>query len=654
MSDFQTYTIPCASCQQQLDLVFYSPDQQYNHAIGMDALCVICLPADTSTPIEIDNEDPWATTTTTTTSSSPSSSSSSSGEIKTPQETTTITSFGTLEHSDPRISKEISISTKKDKDSRVTIYPPPTTQTCNMPSSQSNKIINSPNFVSVVNTVPNYMEHLIHGKKKERNENYPSLARLPLLGVSTSVSTEDQDQFHIEENMFVIMNELRQIFKEHEFQQQKVLRLCDFYISKNPQNTNELLFQVTVNYQDSFAQSYGKGAAIESMNEESWKIIKEKSETLYNSVRSKFTHFVTLARPYFINLIKKHYLLPEIMNYINNVGMVRIQVDHYTGRESLSQPIFGFHKDTYSCNTFRAVLSFRNNEGMYGAEIMQCHTSLGDRESDRCDQVLRFKLHPRATISFNDYLLAHSSPSCIGSPYQYIPAEHKYEQDGQYFTTAGREKNTITGEEETVLGVDAAITSAAKRRGYKNPGFVARIKADDSQRGRQRVGSNTTGRPLTYRPEFFRLWFEIIQPENFTQFILPAHKKVFNEPSSFTVPISELLLDQNTWVVESNNTGNALRALLSKEMSHHRCGGKRARRRRKTFLRKRSQKQKKRSRRRPRKNKKRRKTRKQTKRKTFLRKRSQKQKKRSRRKTFLRKRSQKQKKRKRRRRKTLK
>jgi hypothetical protein len=312
-------------------------------------------------------------------------------------------------------------------------------------------------------------------------------------------------------------------------------------------------------------------------------------------------------------------------------------VDHYTGRESLSQPIFGFHKDTYSCNTFRAVLSFRNNEGMYGAEIMQCHTALGYRESDICDQVLRFKLHPRATISFNDYLLAHSSPSCIRSPHQSILSEHKHDEDGKYFTTAGIETNSLTGEEEAVLGVDAPITSAARKRGYKNPGFVGRIRADDPQRGTQVVGSNTTGRPRTDRPEFFRLWFEIIQPENFIEFILPSHNKVFASSHAFTVPISELLLDQNTWVVESNNAGNALRALLSKEMRNHRCGGKRSRRRRKTFLRKRSQKQKKRSRR-----------------KTFLRKRSQKQKKRSRRKTFLRKRSQKQKKRKRRRRKTLK
>ena len=236
MSIYQTFTIPCDSCQQELGLDFYSPDQQYNNSIGMGAMCVKCLPADTSTPMEIDNEDPSATTTTTTTTSSyPSSSSSSSGEGKTQQGTVTVTTFGTLEHSDPRRSKQISVSTKKNKDSRVTIYPPPTTQQCNMPSSQSTKIINSPNFVSVVNTVPKYMQHLIEGSTTERKSNYPSLPRLPLLGVSRP---DTQNQFNTEDKMFKIMNELRQIFKEHKLQTQKVLRLCDFYISKNPQNTN--------------------------------------------------------------------------------------------------------------------------------------------------------------------------------------------------------------------------------------------------------------------------------------------------------------------------------------------------------------------------------------------------------------------------------
>jgi hypothetical protein len=50
---------------------------------------------------------------------------------------------------------------------------------------------------------------------------------------------------------------------------------------------------------------------------------------------------------------------------------------------------------------------------MYGTEIIQCHSSISE---PRCEQVVRLKLPPHGTISFNDFLLAHSSPSAIQGP----------------------------------------------------------------------------------------------------------------------------------------------------------------------------------------------------------------------------------------------
>jgi len=457
------------------------------------------------------------------------------------------------------------------------------------------------NFVSVVRTDDtthkDYMSHLYWAGplvgERYGKEPYRRVKNLPLVGVSRA---QDTTESQCTNDMFVCIGEIRTLLEQAGKKQPGVFRFCDFYISREGTN---LLFEATINFQDTwFDQVSSATGKIPPLYSDEWNSIKKNRPHYFDALKVKFHEFKALAKDYFKNLIKKHYLLPEIMSYVDNGGRVRIQTDHYIGRPG-GKGYFGFHKDSYSCNTFRVALAFRNNEEIFGTEIMQCHTALGKEEPNRCEDVVRLKIPaPFGTLSLNDFLLAHSSPCSISQP-------------GPYPTSPTPE----------------AITAAGSWRGY----YKAEPPTDANvpKRGDKLVGSRYT--PKTQRPEFFRWWFEMIEESHFNE-VLVNHKKVFKDRFQFRISIEDLKLDTNTVVIEAKNVGDALAAFGPKELlmsdesgcsilSNKKCGGRRRPfskkgRKRKTKRRKRSQKKRR------------------TKRKTFLRKRSQKKRKRRRRKTL--------------------
>jgi hypothetical protein len=462
--------------------------------------------------------------------------------------------------------------------------------------------VDTDNFVSVVKTDDtthaDYMPHLYWENSvfSERygQKPYPKVENIPLVGVSRA---EDNTEFQCTQNMFVCINDIRTLLEQAGKKPEGVFRFCDFYISRAGDN---LLFEATINYEDTHFNQQPPSNSIPPLNSNEWNSIKNNRPQLFIVLKALFHKFTGLARCYFKNLIKKHYLLPEIMSYVNNGGRVRIQTDHYIGRPGGGHRL-GFHKDSYSCNTFRVALSFRNKKEIFGTEIMQCHTALGLDEPNRCEEVVRFKVPgPFGTLSLNDYFLAHSSPCSISQP-------------GSYLTNPN----------------PVAITAAAYWRGYKTKPITS---INVPKRGYTSVGSSGNT-PNPQRPEFFRWWFEMIEESHFNE-VLVNHQKVFQDTFQFSIPIVALKLGISTVVIEAKNTGDSLRAFGPREiimsnksgctiLSDKKCGG-----RRRPFSKKGS------------------------KRKTKRRKRSQKKRRRTKRKTFLRKRSQK--KRKRRRRKTLK
>ena len=463
--------------------------------------------------------------------------------------------------------------------------------------------VDTDNFVSVVRTDDtthtDYMSHLYWENSifSERcgKKPYPRVKNIPLVGVSRA---QGNTELQCMNDMFVCINDIRTLLEKAGKKPPDVFRFCDFYISREG---NDLLFEATINYQDThFNQVSSATGKIPPLNSDEWNSIKNNRPQHFNALKAKFHQFKDLAKDYFKNLIKKHYLLPEIMSYVDNGGRVRIQTDHYIGRQG-GMGYFGFHKDSYSCNTFRVALAFRNNEEIFGTEIMQCHTALGQEEPNRCEDVVRLKIPgPFGTLSLNDFLLAHSSPCSISQP-------------GPYPTNPN----------------PAAITTAAYWRGYYKAKPITSVNVPE--RGDKSVGSSGNT-PNPQRPEFFRWWFEMIEESHFNE-VLVNHKKVFQDRFQFRISIVDLKLDTNTVVIEAKNTGDCLRAFGPRELlmsdksgctilSDKKCGGRRRPfskkgRKRKTKRRKRSQKKRRR-----------------TKRKTFLRKRSQKKRKRRRRKTL--------------------
>jgi len=198
-----------------------------------------------------------------------------------------------------------------------------------------------------------------------------------------------------------------------------VLRLFDIYIKQCGDKDMAFMFVMPFRDEDTVQWLRTREESVQMLDAAFWQALKLSPDLEF--FKRSYKQLVRLMRPYLINLISKHYLLPEILSVcsaapgsagscLGHKHFVRIQFDHYRNRES-SKDIFGFHKDTVSCNTFRVALSFQNPVSMYGTEIIQCHSSIS--EPGRCEQVVRLKLPPYGTISFNDFLLAHSSPSGI-------------------------------------------------------------------------------------------------------------------------------------------------------------------------------------------------------------------------------------------------
>jgi hypothetical protein len=447
---------------------------------------------------------------------------------------------------------------------------------------------NNDNFVSVVNIDNRFYMSQSSAYQTDH------LPQVPLLGVSS-----DPDNPTYRSNMFTIMNDIRSSLAEmpespitNKLTQLPwdagPLRVCDVYISKS--SPNQLQFQITMNYRDMYMKAAVESgtATVDSLDIQFWNEIKtanlkdKNGNPFYDWLQQKFLEFTTILQPYIKNLIKKHILLPEILHYTKNNGVIRMQIDHYTSRMSGYKNQFGFHKDTYSCDTFRVALTFQNETPIHGSELIQCSSSMGKFESPRCNRILRFKLPPRATISFNDFLLAHSSPSCIGSKAQ-IPALPTHSLINTTRGWEGKDHGLISAQLRRNMTLGAVMGAAGAHDPAAVP-FLGEIaphvvmgRADDPQRGTFDTGLGK-GIPATQRPEFLRVWFEII-PVEFYNKAIDAHKSAGLSPPSFIENISDLSPPQDTRVLESNNVSDAMELLLSDEFKEKRCGGKRTKQR---------------------------------------------------------------------------
>jgi hypothetical protein len=268
-------------------------------------------------------------------------------------------------------------------------------------------------FVLAVEDPTDYMTHI-------DIDPWGDVKKFPILSMSADGDTTSGGA--AAERMFEIVNNMRnlQLAGQRVFSTSPVLRLFDIYIKQCGDKHMNFMFVMPFRDKDTLLWQRRSGApAVQMLDAAFWQVLKKHGGDQLDLFRSSYKQLVRLMRPYLINLISKHYLLPEILSVCREdkkVGscdghkhFVRIQFDHYQNRES-SKGTFGFHKDTVSCNTFRVALSFQNPVSMYGTEIIQCHSSISE---PRCEQVVRLKLPPHGTISFNDFLLAHSSPTVI-------------------------------------------------------------------------------------------------------------------------------------------------------------------------------------------------------------------------------------------------
>ena len=394
------------------------------------------------------------------------------------------------------------------------------------------------------------------------------LKSLPLLGVSGN----RRGQPDYEKKMFEICNlYLRALIDAPPglaLENSGVARLLNIYIELDFEE--DLKFYVMHPISEKYEELFKKAAgfSIQSIN---LKTLNDMLQNPQNYNRPDMLQdFITQIINFFFalvnqdnnvllnflkSIIKKHYLLPEIMSYLKQGKIIKISLDNYISRTS--QSALGMHKDTYSCNTFRALLSFNNPSPMYGTEIIQCHSVLGPDEN-RCEMVFRPELPPYSTISFNDFLLAHSSPCNLLSDVSAV--KHKVNSQAS---------------------VSSHGVTARNLKGTK----ISHTYLSDKKRGKKTLNWNSfslelpAGQPNSDRPPFIRQWFDVVDRDELEQSIRANSNLQKNSTYplaggfSFVINPSELLLSNTVTVIESRNVKQGLEALLSNDLDHLRCGG---------------------------------------------------------------------------------
>ena len=398
------------------------------------------------------------------------------------------------------------------------------------------------------------------------NQTFVPNSGVPLFGLSSIKNNTESYILYIRDYIFYTGNFIRNYYN-NKFEAPPLnnsFRMFDIVISSI--DNNKLLFKMFLNYPGTFRERSGKQNVRNPFSNmcdlnNNGKI--NPKNILELSIWRKFEDY---SIEYVKYLIKKNYLLPQILKIIDNKKLVRISMDNYIRRHTYADDKPRWHRDTDTGLDFALMLSFKNENEIVGTEIYQCSALQSSKETT-CFRIIRPQIPINGTIMLSDNNCLHSSPFNLNSGMNAKPDSNINPNELQNQKMCNNLNASPFQINKMKIAIEERVNSAITGEGDK------------------RISHNTT------RPPFLRFLCGMIEEKDKTK-ISTHHHQIMIEPSSSNksnsssssssfnifstgkkIPISDFFTDDSVDIISTPNNTEAFAYLLHTDKITRTGGG---------------------------------------------------------------------------------